>query len=782
MSKNKIIPQMFDIRPVKKTGDLDWDKINGINNNYVRLDDKQADEKEIKQKQEDEARKKELDERMKKSEMEILEKRRMQEEEERLEKEKQARELREKILKRNQEQKERELKIELSKEKIPLTVFKKIRFSFGLAAALIALGIGGISYVYKGLGIQGKVLGTGQEGYENLVSAVGDISREDLDSSAQKFALAHKYFSEASLEMDKMGTIVNKGTRFIPYVSKISSGKNMIEAAKYFSLAGEAMNESIKEFINLKNSVTSGGSISLLGLFENTKVNVEISEKNLKLVQEHISKVKVDDLPEEMKEKFIQLKKSMPEVIGVLEAFSENSHIFTDILGGNGPRKYLFLFQNNNEMRATGGFIGTYGLLDISNGHVRDFFIDGIFNPDGQLQDKVVPPAPIQKISAAWSLHDSNWFPDFPVSAKEAIVFYERTGGPTVDGVITITPVVLQKLLEITGPIEMTDYEVILDSENFIEKTQNKVEKDYDKKENKPKKILSDLAPMILDRIVKTRDIETVSKVAQVFLESLNEKHILIFSENRDLQEIISKRGWSGEILDTEKDYLSVINTNINGYKTDGVIEEKIEHKAEIQNDGSIIDTVAITRKHNGGNTDYEWWNKVNANYMRVYVPRGSQLLEVEGQTREINEPALDYDKLKFERDELVEKEENSMIVDEKTGTRIYEDAGKTVFANWTYVSPQETMTIKYKYLLPFRLFQSVFKEKNYVDSYSLIAQKQSGSVGSFFDSQLQYPEPYEIQWKSLEYENLPERVIHLETDLKSDKFGGVVFEKQMPE
>ncbi|HBR71357.1 MAG TPA: hypothetical protein DEA27_00930, partial [Candidatus Moranbacteria bacterium] len=167
--------------------------------------------------------------------------------------------------------------------------------------------------------------------------------------------------------------------------------------------------------------------------------------------------------------------------------------------------------------------------------------------------------------------------------------------------------------------------------------TQNKVEKDYDKKENKPKKILSDLAPMILDRIVKTRDIETVSKVAQVFLESLNEKHILIFSENRDLQEIISKRGWSGEILDTEKDYLSVINTNINGYKTDGVIEEKIEHKAEIQNDGSIIDTVAITRKHNGGNTDYEWWNKVNANYMRVYVPRGSQLLEVEGQTREIN-------------------------------------------------------------------------------------------------------------------------------------------------
>ena len=53
--------------------------------------------------------------------------------------------------------------------------------------------------------------------------------------------------------------------------------------------------------------------------------------------------------------------------------------------------------------------------------------------------------------------------------------------------------------------------------------------------------------------------------------------------------------------------------------------------------------TVTITRKHNGGNEEYDWWNKVNADCMRVYVPEGSEFLEASGQTREFISPPLDY-------------------------------------------------------------------------------------------------------------------------------------------
>lgn len=865
MTKNRVIPQMFDVRPVDKTGNLDWEKINGIEKiakvdritdreegyqtqnvevvNFSELErdvpigfdayeneaEKNRIREEIRKREELEARvsllEAELERKFGLEALERQEQERKAETEEifKKESEEQAYKLAERLRAEN-EKKERKLaeKLRKEKEKEDRRAYKlaeKARkekeqrearmrkmmqpgyFTFGdifstannwflhdsrkaalvfvFVALFVVAGIGGVSFAYKGIGIKGDVLGVSQEGYASLTGAISEISNQNFEGSSEKFTQAFAYFSEASQQMDQMGTVLNEGSRFLPYVSKISSGKNVLEAGKHLSLAGGFMNEVVKEISNIKNPLTGGGEISFLDLFRKTEDSMRSADSELSLARENIDKVKIDDLPEDMQEKFLLLKQQLPKVTELSGAFLKNSDIFVDLLGGNGPRKYLFLFQNNNEMRATGGFIGSYGLLDISNGHVRNFFIDGIFNPDGQLTDKIVPPKPIQKVSAAWSLHDSNWFPDFPTSAKEAILFYEKTGGPTVDGVITFTPVILQKLLEITGPIEMKEYDVVLDSDNFVEKTQYEVEEDYDKQENRPKKILSDLAPMVLDRIVNSKDPEKILRSAQIFLDGLGEKHMLIYSENKDLQKIISQKGWSGEMLETKKDYLSVINTNINGYKTDGVIDESIVHRAEITEDGSIVDTVSITRKHNGGNSDYEWWNKVNADYMRVYVPKGAQFLSVEGQTRELNEAPLDYDKLGFERDDLVQQEESNMVIDEKTGTRIYDEGDKTVFANWTYVSPQETMTITYRYVLPFKLFPALFDSSEKVDSYSLLAQKQSGSVGSEFVSEVAYPQSYEMKWNYPENIETGKGLVRLTDKLNTDKFMGVVFEKK---
>ncbi|MBU2214279.1 DUF4012 domain-containing protein, partial [Patescibacteria group bacterium] len=406
---------------------------------------------------------------------------------------------------------------------------------------------------------------------------------------------------------------------------------------------------------------------------------------------------------------------------------------------------------------------------------VKNFFIDGIFNPDGQLKEKVIPPAPIQKISAAWSLHDSNWFPNFPVSAEKAIWFYEKTGGPTVDGVITMTPTVMQKLLAISGPIEIPDYQITIDQDNFLEKVQQEVEIDYDKELNQPKKILADLAPLILDRLFNSQNFSQMGKVFEVMEESVKERQILIYARNYEVEKKISAMGFSGEILKTDKDYLSVINSNINGYKTDGIIEQSIRHETEIKADGSIQNTVTITRKHNGGNSAYEWWNKVNADYMRVYVPEGSILLSVEGQTREFNTPPLDYKLLGFKQDFQVRQEEESMEIDEESGTRIYQDAGKTVFANWVYVSPQEVAVVKYTYVLPFKI--SLAAKDNSLKAYSLLFQKQAGSLEENFSFQITYPSDLVPSWKyPADLENKENILSQSEKKIATDQFVGTAF------
>lgn len=650
--------------------------------------------------------------------------------------------------------------------------------TFLIPVMALSLGFAGISFASKSLGMKGKVLGVSADGYANLTGAVSDMAHQNFEGSSEQFSEALDNFSQGSAQIQEMGGVLLDVTKYIPFASKISSGKNAVEAGKHFSAAGKSLNEVAKIAAKLKEPTDEKNQVTLLDVFQTAKNNLALAKSELDSAQKNIDQISIDDLPKDKQQKFLLLKQKLPDIRKALDLFLSNSNILFDVLGGNGPRKYLFLFQNNSEMRATGGFIGSYGLLDISNGRVKKFFIDGIFNPDGQLKDRIVPPAPIQKISANWSMHDSNWFADFPQSARKAIYFYEKTGGPTADGVITLTPTLMQKLLEITGPIEMPEYDVTLDSKNFIQLTQFEVEVDYDKAENKPKKILSDLAPLVLDKLLSSRDLESISKMANALLEGLQEKHVLLYSQNSDLQKLISQQGWSGEILPATKDYVSVINTNINGFKTDAIVEENISHKAEIQADGSIIDTLTVVRKHNGGNTPYDWLNKVNADYMRVYVPQGSKLLEVTGQTREIIKAPIDYDSLGFRRDNEIEQEEKNIKIDPESGTRVYDESGKTVFANWTYVSPGETMTTTYKYRLPFSLFQVSVGEQQQIDSYSLVAQKQSGSVGSGFESVLSYPQNYIVKWKFPENSEQADGVIKNSANLKTDHFWGVVFEK----
>lgn len=655
--------------------------------------------------------------------------------------------------------------------------FKKRRYSWPLFFLIFIVTLVPLSYV-GGQALSSYVSGLqaeGENGYRHLLAAVENIKNENFDASQESFTRAHASFEKAGKDLlSWKGSFVDL-TRYIPGITKAASGKAVIDAGRHIALAGLSLSAIAEKLAQSKGMYEQGEKTSLLAFLDEMKVPVEAAHSELHAAQTALEKVMLTDLPEDKREQFLEVRKKLPVFVGLLDSFATHEKLLYELLGGNGPRKYLFLLQNNHELRATGGFIGSYALLDMKDGVVRQFFVDGIFNPDGQLKENIVPPSPIQKISAGWSLHDSNWFPDFPVSAEKAIFFYEKTGGPTVDGVMTLTPTVMQKLLAITGPIELPQYGFTVDADNFIPVIQEQVEMRYDRVENRPKKVLADLSGALIEKVFSMQDKTTLYRIAQALNEGLNEKHALIYMRHAETQALIDQAGWSGRVLETPKDYLSVIHSNINGYKTDGVIQESIRHRAEIAKDGSIINTVSITRTHTGGHTPYEWWNKVNADYLRVYVPQGSELISAKGATWEFPEPPLDYDALKFRRDADVEKEENGIRIHAPSGTRVYEDAGKTVFGAWVYVSPQESVTVEYRYRLPFSLELS-HAEQGDTDSYGVLFQKQAGTLGSKISSTIQYPEQWSVIWQT-DSNLIPyERELRFEDELKTDTFVGIVF------
>lgn len=620
-----------------------------------------------------------------------------------------------------------------------------------------------------------SVIRNGESGYENLTLAVESMQAERFGGSLDHFNEAYQAFSRGADDLSVWGSSLFDLLRFVPGLSKISSGQYALEAGRHFALAGIPLARIGEELSFSKKAYAQGEKISLLNFLKRIRIPLEETLVELEAGNQALERVDIRDIPDEKQDQFLSMKRDLPAFIGLVRSLDTHEALLEDLLGGNGPRKYLFLLQNNHELRATGGFIGSYALMDVNNGVVRRFFVDGIFNPDGQLKEKIVPPKAIQKVSTNWSLHDSNWFPDFPASAEKAIFFYEKTGGPTVDGVITLTPTVMQKLLAVTGPIAIPQYGLTVDAENFIPVIQEQVEVGYDKEENQPKKVLADLMALLLERVFALQDRTALYGVAQALVEGLNEKQMLLYMRHQETQALIDEAGWSGRMLASSKDYLSVIHTNINGYKTDGVIDETIRHAAEIDADGSIVDTVAITRTHRGGHTPYDWWNRVNADYLRVYVPEGSELLSAKGATWEFPEPPLDYAALGFRRDADVEREESSMLIDEKSGTRVYRDAGKTVFGAWVYVSPQESVTVEYRYRLPFRIDMEKVRQGG-ADSYAALYQKQSGSAGSRLFASVVVPEGIGPIWQTGENLIPYGREWRLETTLVTDAFAGMVF------
>ncbi len=644
---------------------------------------------------------------------------------------------------------------------------------FASAGFVIWLVIFGLSLAGQGLSAKGNILSSALQAYKAMLAAKDSATRLDFSGASVNFEEAYQNFLQADQELNKMGRSLIYVLEKLPGGSVVGSGAALVTVGENLAKAGNSFAKIASVFIsqNLDGSFASGGESITKKIFE-TQQEINAAQSALATANTSLNRVNSADLPADMREEIDSLKQKLPIINQAASQLKNWSNVFLAALGQEKSKKYLLIFQNNSEIRPTGGFIGTYGLLDIDKGEIKNLFIDGIFNLDGQLYEKIIPPKPIQKISTAWSTHDANWFADFPASARKIMSFYEKAGGMTVDGIISLTPAVIERLLAVTGPIDMPEFGVSLNSENFMDVIQYKVEVDYDKGLNQPKKILADFAPKFMDKLVEVLP-QNSRQILDVISGVLQEKQILFYFSDPALEKAFSEQGWAGQILETDKDYLSVVNTNINGFKTDKVIEQKIYHQSQIQADGSIVDTVKITRRHQGGSSQYDWYNKVNSDYLRIYVPLGSQLISAQGQTPEVYSEPIDYAGSGFKADPEIKAQEDNTAIDKNSGTQIFSESGKTVFGNWVYVSPGETTEITYEYLLPFKLNLSA---DNF--SWSLLAQKQSGSISSQFESTVVLPQEFRASWRYPADLQIFNSQIKFSGDLKTDEFFGAVLTK----
>lgn len=502
--------------------------------------------------------------------------------------------------------------------------------------------------------------------------------------------------------------------------------------------------------------------------------------------------VPASSLPAAYRSTFEDIRSDAAGAVADLKRVSESSGILLGAIGAQGKRRYLVVFQNNDELRPTGGFIGSYALMDLKDGSIEKMEIPagGSYDLRGGLNQRIQAPEQLRLVNARWEFQDANWFADFPTSARSLIWFYEKSGGPTVDGVIAVTSDVMEDLLREVGPIAMPEYGKTIDAANFQTETQKAVEVEYDRETNKPKQIISDMAPKLLEKLVDGGSAD-LPALAGVLGRALASKDIQVYFSDADVQTAAEGFGWTGELKPLDgADFLSVVDTNIAGGKTDGVVKEDIRHEARVDQDGSIVDTVTVTRTHGGVKGDLFTGVK-NIDYMRFYVPQGSQLLSAEG----FEAPGQGYflpDDGTLKPSTLLAAVDGRTASDEKSGTTINDESGLTVFGNWVQVEPGASRTVKISYRLPFRVDDLVKapttrwqKVREALGAWTptaalkLVVRKQPGAANRTFASRTYLPGGWSIRSSVPSEAKATSDAMTLETPLDQDLYVGMLLAKK---
>lgn len=255
--------------------------------------------------------------------------------------------------------------------------------------------------------------------------------------------------------------------------------------------------------------------------------------------------------------------------------------------------QFLLLFQNNMELRPTGGFPGSYATLTLASGQPIKLEVEDIYVPDGQLEGHVDPPLRIQEAfqQGFWKLRDANWHPDFQQSMERVQWFFSQAGYPKYDGIIAINFSSIQELLGITGTISAIDLSTNITQSNIYHVLQRTEEPEFFAGSTQKKDTLSAFSTALLLKL-QTLSPTQYLDILDLMRQQLDEKNLLFSLSDPDLMTLATHNHWDGRLTPVfcsdstcSQDYFSIFEANLGVNKSNCCVSRSVSiQKDEIEN------------------------------------------------------------------------------------------------------------------------------------------------------------------------------------------------------
>lgn len=393
------------------------------------------------------------------------------------------------------------------------------------------------------------------------------------------------------------------------------------------------------------------------------------------------------------------------ETIDQLDTFVAQAkpliEVLPQIMGNDGKKKYLILFQNDAELRPTGGFITAYAHLTIDKGTIESGGSSDIYKLDDTLTKRFPAPAPILKyLPNVYNLNirDTNLSPDFLVSMKQFENLYKVSAADQdIDGIVTIDTKFVLDIIKVLGAIEAegTKFTADIVDECACPQIIYELEKYADtpvnfEKGNERKAIISPLMQQMIAMILSAPQSKWPNIISTI-LSSFSQKHLLLYFKDVSAQSAVEKVNFAGRMYAYDGDYFYLNETNFGGAKSNLYIQQVLKQVITRTKNGQINKKVTIEYKYprRADNCSLERERGlclagIYRDWVRVYVPLGSTLIKSSG------------------------LEQNFTAG---------EDLGKTVFEGFFTLRPEGSAKIELEYTSSVKL----------APDYKLLIQKQPG-------------------------------------------------------
>ncbi len=478
----------------------------------------------------------------------------------------------------------------------------------------------------------------------------------------------------------------------IPIIEKdYSITKNSINSA---SILINSLNDFTKEALVLasENEINDFGSLELGTMSKQTKSKVlkilsELDEEALKVSKAYAKSEKIIKKSENRKANINQVEDGKEQVAKYISEFKKLetglvvlTGVLPEIAGYPEKQRFLFLFENNMELRAGGGFIAAIGSAETSNGAIKNLSVGDSYKIESILANYTEAPDWFKQYNAGtkWYIRDSSIASsDFPTVAKKTLDTYKliKDKDP-FDGVVAITPTLLENLISVTGDITLEDYPYLFTSENTAQIIQEHTQyryKDLGISENERKDLLADLSAVVLAKVFSIKS-DDLGKLLSQIQKSFAEKHIMIFLKNGEAESVLETLGWAGKV-NTENDlnYFSQVDNNVAALKTDGAVERNSDLTISTDKETKRIRIRAVITYKNTARSFTPLYTRYRT-YGWLLVPFGSEILSYQdadsgdkdegnnnGEVKVFNEDSIN--KTRFEYFKSIEPSTKESIV-----------------------------------------------------------------------------------------------------------------------